>query len=41
MAMPKCRRLLLILVLMLLVGTLLLVPSVRWPIYGWLRGEAS
>ncbi|OAI46023.1 hypothetical protein AYO44_12130 [Planctomycetaceae bacterium SCGC AG-212-F19] len=26
--------------LLLLVGSLLLVPSVRWPIYGWLRGEA-
>jgi hypothetical protein len=28
------------LVLLLLVGGLLLVPQVRWPAYGWLRGEA-
>lgn len=26
--------------LLLLVGGLLLVPSVRWPVFGWLRGEA-
>jgi hypothetical protein len=36
----KRRRLLLLLLLLLLLGGLLLVPSVRWPIYGWLRGEA-
>lgn len=36
----KRRRLLLILLLVLLLGSLLLVPSVRWPVYGWLRGEA-
>lgn len=36
----KRRRLLLILPLLLLVSGLLLVPSVRWPIYGRLRGEA-
>ena len=34
------RRVFLVLVLLLLVGGMLLVPSVRWPIYGWLRGEA-
>jgi HEAT repeat protein len=36
----KRRRLLTVLLLLLLLGGLLLVPSVRWPIYGWLRGEA-
>jgi hypothetical protein len=34
------RRLFLLLVLLLLIGGAFLVPSVRWPIYGWLRGEA-
>jgi len=34
------RRLWLVLLLLLLVGGLLLVPSVRWPVYGWLRGQA-
>lgn len=34
------RPLLLILLLLFLLGSLLLVPSVRWPVYGWLRGEA-
>src|SRR5579862_4720093 len=39
--MPMTRRwFLLILLLLLLLGSLLLVPSVRWPVYGWLRGEA-
>src|SRR5271154_6264238 len=33
-------RLCLVLLLLLLVSGLLLAPSVRWPIYGWLRGEA-
>jgi hypothetical protein len=33
------RRVFLVLVLLLLVGGLLLVPSIRWPVYGWLRGE--
>ena len=33
-------RLWLLLVLLLVVGGLLLVPQVRWPVYGWLRGEA-
>jgi HEAT repeat protein len=32
-------RLLLGLVLLLVVSGLLLVPQVRWPLYGWLRGE--
>jgi HEAT repeat protein len=36
----KRRRLLLPLLLLLLLGGLLLVPQVRWPVYGWLRGEA-
>ena len=36
----KRRRLLLALALLLFVVGLLLVPSVRWPLYGWLRGEA-
>jgi hypothetical protein len=36
----KRRQLLLTLLLLLLLGGLLLVPQVRWPIYGWLRGEA-
>ena len=37
----KRRRPTLVLVLvLLLVGGLLLVPSIRWPVYGWLRGEA-
>jgi hypothetical protein len=34
------RRLLLILLLLLLLTGLLLLPQVRWPVYGWLRGEA-
>src|SRR5262249_40577366 len=33
-------RLWLVLVLLLLVAGLALVPQVRWPIYGWFRGEA-
>jgi len=33
-------RLWLSLFLLLLLGGLLLVPQVRWPIHGWLRGEA-
>ena len=33
-------RLLLALTLLLLAGGLALVPGVRWPVYGWLRGEA-
>ncbi len=37
----KRRRLLLVgLALLLLLSGLLLVRSMRWPIYGWLRGEA-
>jgi hypothetical protein len=36
----KRRCLLVILPLLLLLGGLLLVPSVRWPLYGWLRGVA-
>src|SRR5271163_2236778 len=36
----KRRRLILILLPLLLLTSLLLVPSVRWPVYGWLRGEA-
>src|SRR5579862_8031843 len=37
----KCRRLLmLLLLLLLLLVSLSLAPSVRWPVYGWLRGEA-
>ena len=38
--MTKRWRLCLMLLLLLVVG-LLLVPQVRWPAYGWLRGEAS
>ena len=34
------RRHLLILLLLLLLGSPLLLPQVRWPVYGWLRGEA-
>src|SRR5579862_9823503 len=37
--MKRC-RLLLVLLLLLPLGGLLLVPSVRWPVYSWLRGEA-
>ncbi len=33
------RKLFLLLVLLLLMGGLLLVPEVRWPVHGWLRGE--
>jgi hypothetical protein len=33
-------RLFLVLVLLLMVSGLLLLPQVRWPLYGWLRGEA-
>jgi hypothetical protein len=40
MPMKQRPRLFLVVVLVFLVGGLLLVPSVRWPIYGWLRGEA-
>ena len=29
-----------VVLLLLLVGGLLLVPAVHWPVYGWLRGEA-
>lgn len=36
----KRRRLILILLLFLLVGGLLLFPQVRWPVSGFLRGEA-
>jgi hypothetical protein len=39
-AMKHRRRILLMLVLLLLVSGLLWVPRVRWPLYGWLRGEA-
>ena len=28
-----------LMLLVLLVGGLLLMPSIRWPVYGWLRGE--
>jgi hypothetical protein len=33
-------RLLLTLTVLLLLGGLVMMPSVRWPVYGWLRGEA-
>jgi hypothetical protein len=39
-AMKRRWRLLLVLLLLLVLGGMLLLPSVRWPIYGWLRGEA-
>src|SRR5690242_8106067 len=39
-AMKHRWRLWLLLLLLLLLGGLLLVPQVRWPVYGWLRGEA-
>jgi hypothetical protein len=39
--MKRRRRFWLLLALLLLVvGGLLIVPAVRWPIYGWLKGEA-
>lgn len=38
--MRKRWRLCLVLMLLLLVSGLLLIPSVRWPVYGWFRGEA-
>ena len=36
----KRRRLVLVFLLLPLLGGLLLIPQVRWPVYGWLRGEA-
>lgn len=37
----KRLRLLLVLIVALLVGgALFLLPSVRWPVYGWIKGEA-
>jgi hypothetical protein len=38
--MRKRWRLFLALGLLLLVGGLLLVPQVRWPVFGWLKGDA-
>lgn len=38
--MKQKRRLLLVLASLLILSGLFLVPSVRWPVYGWLRGEA-
>ncbi|OAI46022.1 hypothetical protein AYO44_12125 [Planctomycetaceae bacterium SCGC AG-212-F19] len=37
--MNRHKRLFLVLLLLPVVGGLLLMPSVRWPVYGWLRGE--
>ena len=40
MATMKLRWLLLLLLLLPILGGLFLVPSVRWSVYGWLKGEA-
>ena len=38
--MLKRHRLMLVLGLLFLLGSPLLMPSVRWSVYGWLREEA-